>query len=342
MRAKVPIFAHLKIMRWREIDIIKGVAMLLVMLGHSFLQQPFYSLDAAPWSRWLNDAVYSFHMPLFFVVSGFLFNGGNEKPVVEAVRGKAVRLLVPYLCVTIVVMAAKLFSPSGMASAHSLAEDLAGCLKFIFLDCGNRWFVYVLFIIFVVAILTRKVLRNRALRLLLVVALSVSVSVVASGILVIDLAMRFFPFFLIGMWLREHYDAYCRLMERRWFIAVSAVAFFVMNILLVPQLSMVACFKYVFMPITGVNATWIVCYHLREVPDDKCVMRYLLYVGRYSLQFYLLLFPVAVIGYLLGVVLHVTDVAWITVLMFVGQVISITALVEITRRIPWLKYPLGY
>ncbi len=337
------LYLHIgKIMRRQEIDIIKGVAMLLVMLGHSFLQQPFCSLDAAPWSRWLNDAVYSFHMPLFFVVSGFLYNGGNKKPVAEALRGKATRLLVPYLCVTIVVMSAKLFSPSGMASAHSLAEGLAGCLKFIFLDCGNRWFVYVLFIIFLVSILARNVLQNREVRLLLVVALSASVSVEASGVHVIDLVMRFFPFFLMGMWLREHYDAYCRLMSSRWFIAVSAAAFGVMNILFVPQLSIVACFRYVFMPITGVNIIWIVCYHLRKVPADKCAMRYLLYVGRYSLQFYLLLFPVAVIGYLLGVVLHVTDVAWITVLMFVGQVISITALVEITRRIPWLKYPLGY
>lgn len=329
-------------MRRQEIDIIKGVAMLLVMLGHSFLQQPFCSLDAAPWSRWLNDAVYSFHMPLFFVVSGFLYNSGKVKPVAEVVRGKAVKLLVPYLCITLVVMAAKLFSPSGMASAHSLAGGLAGSMQFIFLDCGNRWFVYVLFIIFVVAALARNVLRNRAVRLLLIVALSVSVSVVASGIKVIDLVMRFFPFFIIGMWLREHYDEYCRLMASRWFIAASAVAFFVMNILLVPQLSVIACFKYVIMPVTGANFTWTVCYHLRKVPADKCVMRYLLYVGRYSLQFYLLLFPVAAIGYLLGVVLHVTDVALITAVMFVGQVMSITALVEMTRRIPWLKYPLGY
>lgn len=331
-----------KTMHWREIDIIKGVAMLLVMLGHSFLQQPFCSLDVAPWSRWLNDAVYSFHMPLFFVVSGFLYNSGKKKPVREAVRGKAVRLFIPYLCVTMMVMTAKLFSPSGMASAHSMSGDLADSLKFLFLDCGNRWFVYVLFIISVVAIIAQSVLRNRAARMLLMIVLSVSVSVEASGILVIDLTMRFFPFFLMGMGLREHYGYYCRLMESRWFIAISAVAFSVMNVLLVPQLSVIACFRYVLMPITGVNAVWTLCYYLSKVQAENVAMRYLLYVGKYSLQFYLLLFPVAVIGYLLGVVLHVTDVALITVLMFVGQIISITALVEVTRRIQGLKYPLGY
>lgn len=328
-------------MRLREIDILKGVAMLLVMLGHSFLQVPFCSLDVAPWSKWLNDAIYSFHMPLFFVVSGFLYNKtGEEKPMAALLGGKAVRLFVPYICVTVVVMAAKLIAPSGMTE-HLLSHGVMNNIKFLFVDCGNRWFVYILFLTFVVAILMRRILRNVLARWLLVAALLVFVSIEATGLNVIDLTMRFLPFFVIGMWLRERYGMYCRLMSSGWYMFVSVVAFMALNVVLVPQVNVIPCFKYIFMPITGVNMTWLVCYRLRNA-GNTALMRYLLYIGKYSLQFYLLLFPVAVIGYLLGVVLQMTNVPLITLFMFVGQVVSISALVEITRRIPILKYPLGY
>lgn len=47
-------------MRYKEIDIAKGIGITLVVLGH--LTTP------------LHDYIYAFHMPLFFVLSGFFFS----------------------------------------------------------------------------------------------------------------------------------------------------------------------------------------------------------------------------------------------------------------------------
>ena len=44
------------------IDILKGIGMLLVIIGHSGCIWPFYL------------AIYAFHMPLFFIVSGLFFS----------------------------------------------------------------------------------------------------------------------------------------------------------------------------------------------------------------------------------------------------------------------------
>ena len=45
-----------------NIDILKGIGMLLVIIGHSGCIWPFY------------PAINAFHMPLFFIVSGLFFS----------------------------------------------------------------------------------------------------------------------------------------------------------------------------------------------------------------------------------------------------------------------------
>lgn len=55
--------------RIEYIDIARGMAMLLVILGHCFT-----SVDAT-----LNKFILSFHMPLFFFLSGFTCNRLESK-----------------------------------------------------------------------------------------------------------------------------------------------------------------------------------------------------------------------------------------------------------------------
>ena len=48
-----------------NVDIVKGFAIILVMIGHSGMF--LFIKDKAL----LNSIIYSFHMPLFFIVAGF-------------------------------------------------------------------------------------------------------------------------------------------------------------------------------------------------------------------------------------------------------------------------------
>lgn len=63
------------------LDSVKGLGILLVVLGHASLIGP------------LNRTLYAFHMPLFFIISGLLF---KERPLHETLRRKAQHLLIPY------------------------------------------------------------------------------------------------------------------------------------------------------------------------------------------------------------------------------------------------------
>lgn len=65
------------------IDIAKGIAIILVIVGHT-----------VPNPSPLRHAIFSFHMPVFFILAGYTF---RSKPWRELVSGSVLRLLVPYV-----------------------------------------------------------------------------------------------------------------------------------------------------------------------------------------------------------------------------------------------------
>lgn len=70
--------------RLEFIDICKGIGIILVILGHSDLP------------RIVIDMLYSFHMPLFFVISGYLYKNEDLK-IVECIKKKSKSLIYPYI-----------------------------------------------------------------------------------------------------------------------------------------------------------------------------------------------------------------------------------------------------
>lgn len=59
-----------------KIDIIKGISIFLVLWGH-YIQ--YTTLDEGYYDNWIFKIIYSFHMPLFMLISGYLFYGTLNK-----------------------------------------------------------------------------------------------------------------------------------------------------------------------------------------------------------------------------------------------------------------------
>ena len=74
-------------MRLHWIDALKGMGIILVVFAH-------HSLPVA-----LDTYIFSFHMPLFFFISGFLFDFGKYAgSAANFVKGRFRSLIVPYFC----------------------------------------------------------------------------------------------------------------------------------------------------------------------------------------------------------------------------------------------------
>lgn len=97
-----------------SIDYAKGIAILLVYMGHSILYYPPGLFADCAWSHVMLRMISSCNMPMFFFISGLLF-AYSRKSNVEVVRDKMRRLLIPYLFTMVIVEIAKQFTPSSMA-----------------------------------------------------------------------------------------------------------------------------------------------------------------------------------------------------------------------------------
>ena len=111
--------------RFNEIDICKGIGIILVVLGHALKQTGSLSLAVTvPLA-----VIYSFHMPLFFMLSGFLsvklldLTGGPlGAQRRQYIGGRAVRLLIPYTVMSLIYLPLKNFVNKIYDKTHKKAE----------------------------------------------------------------------------------------------------------------------------------------------------------------------------------------------------------------------------
>lgn len=82
------------------IDFIRGIAVLLVVLGHNIQYgsgEVFYQ-SADYFEDFLFKCIYSFHMPLFALLSGYLFFWSLKKSVKDVLKRRMISLVLPIFC----------------------------------------------------------------------------------------------------------------------------------------------------------------------------------------------------------------------------------------------------
>lgn len=95
------------------IDYAKGIAILVVYLGHSIIYHPIDLAAIYDWCNILGVSIESYNMPVFFLISGLLF-GFSKKQNAEVFKDKVKRLFIPYLFAMSIVHLVKQFTPASM------------------------------------------------------------------------------------------------------------------------------------------------------------------------------------------------------------------------------------
>ena len=126
------------------IDMAKGIGIILVVLGHSI----FPSENLTTW-------IYSFHMPLFFILSGMLLSHthATEQALTSFIRKKAQAIFIPYFAFSVLTI---LFS--ALLDTASFGSYLPFALLSTISFCGLSvlWFLPALFFGEVLFLFIRK------------------------------------------------------------------------------------------------------------------------------------------------------------------------------------------
>lgn len=139
--------------RIKWLDELRGSAILLVVLGHLSL------IGKTPeWYVLLNLVIYSFHMPLFFAMSGLLFgmkNGkGKECKPETVIKKKIISIGIPYIIFSEIYIFLLDLTQAHIQTNTQI--DLSVAYRILWSPIAHYWFLWVLLIYFIFTVLIRK------------------------------------------------------------------------------------------------------------------------------------------------------------------------------------------
>lgn len=190
-----------------DLDRARGIAILLVVFGHVVAQQV---PEGNTWYEPIRYAIYRFHMPFFLylsgtvvVLSGLLATAPPAWPA--TLRKRAVRLLVPFFGIGLLILTAKLVALQ-IVYVDNPPEGLAGGLRDLFFTTARSpassvWYLLVLFLCTIVALLLRRI-GSTGLVLLGLALQFLDVPPFAY----LDRLASHFLFFAAGLWVAERQD----------------------------------------------------------------------------------------------------------------------------------------
>lgn len=177
-------------------DYARGIGIVLVVYGH--VLRGLMNADLIPAHHWLTQsdyAIYTFHMPLFFLLSGLHVERGLRRGRPGFLSAKLQTIVYPYLLWSVMQGLVQWMLSNDTNQPFYLA-DLG---RIFWSPFGQFWFLYALFLCQVLVCLSTT--QRTRLVLATVVAYFVG-SVFDAGIYTI--ALKFFLFFAGGILLANH------------------------------------------------------------------------------------------------------------------------------------------
>ena len=145
--------------RNRSIDVAKGILILTVVVGHS--------------GSFFSNYLYWFHMPAFFMISGFLFKkcerwNSARDYLVRKIQSYAILYLSYFVLLTLVRL---LYTDASSFTLSKVLVKLFVGGRFVGMELGTFWFVTCLAISLIAFTMIQTFVRRRAYQLLILTGL---------------------------------------------------------------------------------------------------------------------------------------------------------------------------
>jgi len=127
------------------VDYCKGLGIFLVVVGHVLGGlQPSGIISDSPWYQFVERWLYTFHMPLFFFISGLFVRRSTRRSFTGFILDKAAVLIYPYFIWSIL--------QGLLETSHYVNHPLPAIelLKIPYEPIGQYWFLYTLFVIMII------------------------------------------------------------------------------------------------------------------------------------------------------------------------------------------------
>lgn len=281
--------------RLSYIAILQTLGIILVLLGHV--------IAAYAWQNWwllhlpqdqkikvLYKWINSFHMPLFFFISGYLFNYRKhyEKTLLQYLKERFKRLMVPFLIFSVMVWLPLIYL--------CIVKDENFIINFLILKkCGHLWFLPALFIsLSIYSLLIKTPLKNHLFILAgLIFWIKLNIPPIPIPDIIYKKPLSYLFYIHIGYMFatyfeREHKDTQNKL--KKLFLLL-------IGILIIKQVADDIQFYYklelypVYIITCCYVASQFIAYIFPKLADSRCIK----YISKNVLGIYLIHYPLLII-----------------------------------------------
>lgn len=317
------------------IDIVKGILMLTVILGHA-LQAVLQARGLTFDDNTLRNVIYSFHMPAFMAMSGYVvyrptsLNGTRILPLLQR-RFK--QLIIPFL-----IWSVPLYLVS--TNVNSIGE-------YIIYPNKGYWFLWALFFIIVifnaVKTLSFKLNVSHGLCLLLTAITLIIIQLILPNakILGYEYIAYYFIFYLIGYYSHMYKDAFPTNKFIIWSIFIlwgfmayywtpNGIPFFLVEMSFLPHKFLQLSYR-IATPIVFI--VWMYSFMPNIKIRSKYISEKLKDIGQISLGLYLVHMVIyRRLAFVLSTVLHNFSITGVVIIEFILLIIISVTIVRLIKK----------
>jgi fucose 4-O-acetylase-like acetyltransferase len=263
------------------VDYAKGIGIILVVYGHVIRGLYGSGIINKDFYYYSDTFVYSFHMPLFFILSGYFFPHSIKKRWATFTTNKIQTLIYPFIVWSIIQTIIEVLL-SNYTNNKVSSQALLECL---IIPRAQFWFLYALF--FINLLNYAFYILNKRYWLLLSLIISMIYFIFQPDLYAFTFTFKFLIFFNLGILLSELKNHFILFLANNKYLLLNITGFCAVEYLyFFTDLKSVNLYKELFNIILPISGS-LLMIQLSEWANRKDVLKFLSYLGKGSLAIYL-------------------------------------------------------
>ncbi|WP_157305505.1 acyltransferase family protein [Chitinophaga tropicalis] len=303
------------------IDYAKGIAIILVVYRHVEFGLKKSGVPLSQWIVDLNDMLYSFRMPLFFLLSGLFFEKGIARKGSKGfLLSRVNTLLYPYVLWALIQITLQIYFSTVANARRSPSDYLNILIQPRNLD--QLWYLFALFNVTLLYFLTTRLFGGRKMPQLVLALILLSVAPFVKPVSTFyDIALHYIFFCIGNMTANFFFSGKTQEMLSSPYGPVSLLPLFVVCQVYFLHHQQMNLFLYAAVALTGSLFVIMLSFQLAKYNALPVLRTF----GHYSLYIYLLHVPiVSLIRYfLLGTVMAEYVTVLLVLLIFIAIFFSV-------------------
>lgn len=281
------------------LDIVKGIAIILMIFAHCIVSGngDFFLKKELFWDDILFKIIYSFHMPLFALVSGYLYYFTIEKYSFEKILIKKIKSFLHPIVIFgiyryLLTRKSLLFNDIALSKVYD----------FVFFLFDGYWFLWSILFITIIVLFINKFFNDNIKVYIVFFLLTLIIPT-----RVLSLRIFLYPFFVVGYFFCKHHKIIDGIKRNIIYILGTSLVIFICLLFLykkntyiyisgmtiINPILNISSFEQIYIDLfriiigfVGSIFTLSIIYEIYYLTKDKKIWRYFSYIGKNSLKFY--------------------------------------------------------